>query len=77
MDVINQIKGWIYRIIEVALALIALAIVIQVMFGPQVPFFSGIVANLTKIVSDLGGAGLVGLISLAIILYLFSDRAKR
>jgi hypothetical protein len=76
MEFLNTLKGWIHKIIEVGLAVIALTIVIQVLFG-QTPFVSNVVGNLTKIVGDLGGAGFVGLIALLIILYLFSERAKR
>ncbi|MSO65505.1 MAG: hypothetical protein EXQ85_06895 [Alphaproteobacteria bacterium] len=77
-DWISVLKSWIYRIIELGLALIALGIVIQILFGGQVPaFFSNIIGNLTGLVKGLGDNGLVGLIALAIILYLFSDRAKK
>ncbi len=76
MDFLDKLKGWIHKIIEVGLAVIALTLVVQILFGAT-PFLSNVVGNLTKIVGDLGGAGFVGLIALLIILYLFSDRAKR
>ncbi|MFL2816400.1 MAG: hypothetical protein ACJZ9D_05360 [Alphaproteobacteria bacterium] len=48
---------------------------LQVIFGSAVPFVGGdIVGNLTGIITSLGDGGLVGLISVGIILYLL-DRA--
>jgi hypothetical protein len=40
----------------------------------MVPFFGRVVPNLTALIADLGENGLVGLITLAIILYLFQRR---
>jgi len=36
-----------------------------------VPFFGGIIPNLTKLITSLGENGLVGLIALSVILWLF------
>ena len=46
----------------------------EILFGTAVPFFGGIVANLTALLKILGDNGLVGLIALGIILYLFNRR---
>jgi len=53
------------------LLLIALGIAIEILFGNTVPFFGGVVANLTALLKTLGDNGLVGLIALGIILFLF------
>ncbi len=71
MDYLTQTKKWIGEITEIALLLVALAIVIEILFGAAVPFFGGVVANLTELLSTLGQNGLVGLIALSIILFLF------
>ena len=42
--------------------------------GSNVPFFGGVVTNIMGMVGDLGKNGLVGLIALAIIMWLFSHR---
>ena len=48
---------------------------IQILFGTPAAFLpSDIVSNLTGLIADLGANGLVGLIALAIILYLFTRR---
>jgi len=71
MRFLEEAKRWLGEITEIALLLIALGIAIEILFGEAVPFFGGIVANLTTLLSTLGDNGLVGLIALAIILFLF------
>ena len=53
----------------------ALAIVVQVLFGSNQFLSSNVVGNLIDIIQSLGNNGLVGLIALAIILWLFSKRS--
>ena len=76
MDVIKTVKAWIAAIIDIGLMLIALAIVVSVLVGGQLPFFGGVVGNIATLIKDLGGNGLVGLITLGIIIWLFSKSAK-
>ena len=77
MHFLEEVKKWLGEITEIFLLLIALGIAVEILFGTAVPFFGGIgvVTNLTALLSTLGENGLVGLIALAIILYLF--RRKR
>ena len=71
-DWLDRINGWISKITEIVLALIALGVVLQILFGRQVVFLPGdIVGNLTGLIQQLGDSGLVGLIALAILLYLY------
>ena len=71
MRFLEEIKKWLGEIVEIFLLLIAIGIAIEILFGKAVPFFGGIVTNLTALISTLGENGLVGLIALSIILYLF------
>jgi hypothetical protein len=71
MRYLEELKKWLGEITEIALLLLALGIVVEILFGEAVPFFGGIVLNLTKLLNTLGQNGLVGLIALAIILFLF------
>tara|TARA_Y100000589_G_scaffold328884_1_gene374008 strand:+ start:2217 stop:2486 length:270 start_codon:yes stop_codon:yes gene_type:complete len=74
-DWLDRINGWISKITEIVLALIALGVVLQILFGRQVVFLPGdIVGNLTGLIQQLGDSGLVGLIALAILLYLYNKR---
>jgi hypothetical protein len=74
MNYFGQIKKWIGEITEISLLLIALGVSVEILFGSQVPVFSGIVTNLTGLISTLGENGLVGLIALSVILFLFQKR---
>ena len=74
MHFFKQAKKWIGEITEISLLLIALGIVVEILFGSTVPFFGGIVTNLTGLLDTLGDNGLVGLIALGIILFLFHKR---
>ena len=74
MHYLEEVKKWLGEITEICLLLVALGIIIEILFGDAVPFFGGIVKNLTGLLATLGQNGLVGLIALAIILYLFSKK---
>jgi hypothetical protein len=74
MNALQTVKMWIGALTEVALMLLALAIVCALLVGSQLPFFGNVTANIMAFVKDLGANGLVGLMALGIILYLFSNR---
>ena len=71
MRYLQEVKNWLGEITEIALLLVALGVVVEILFGQKVPFFGGIVANLTTLLGTLGENGLVGLVALAIIMFLF------
>jgi hypothetical protein len=72
-DVLEVLKGWVRQLIEIGFVLLALAVVIQVLFGVR-EFFPDVVINLVDLVNSFGGHGLVGLIAVAIVLWLFTGR---
>jgi hypothetical protein len=74
MQFLVELKKWLGEITEISLLLIALGIAIEILFGNAVPFFGGVVANITALLKTLGDNGLVGLIALGIILFLFNRR---
>ena len=72
MEFWDRLKYWLRQITEVGLLLVALAIVLQLLFGDRVSFVTGdVVNNLIALIKGLGDAGVVGLIALAIIVWLF------
>ncbi len=74
MDALNKVKAAIGSITDIGLMLLGLAIVASLLVGGTLPFFGGVVGNIVGLVQALGQTGLVGLISLGIILWLFSKR---
>ena len=75
MDALSRIKAWIGGLTEIGLMLLALAIVAALLVGGSLQFFGSVVGNMINLVKELGNNGLVGLIALGLILWLFSKRA--
>ena len=75
MDMFGHVKNVVRELIDISLVLIALAIVLSILVGGTLPFFGNVVTNLTDLVGKLGSNGLVGLIVLGVILWLFSGRS--
>jgi len=69
----DTVTGWIKKLTEAGVAAIALAVVVQVIFGNSAAFLPGdVIASLTGIISSLGGAGLVGLLAAALLYKIFT-----
>ncbi|MBV8791714.1 MAG: hypothetical protein JO205_03850 [Pseudolabrys sp.] len=74
MKGIDVIKDWVGALTELGLMLLGLAIVLALLVGSNLPFFGSVTANIMAWVKDMGSNGLVGLITLGIILWIFSNR---
>jgi hypothetical protein len=73
---LDTAKRFLREVVDIGLLLIAVAVILQVIFGSSVPFVGGaIVENLLGIVTTLGDNGLVGLIAVGIILYLINKNS--
>ena len=73
MDWLTKAGDWVKGIAHISVLLIALGVVWQVLFGKAVPFVGGdIVGNISGLVGSLGSDGLVGLITVGILVWLFS-----
>ena len=76
MNAINNLKAWVGALTDLGLTLLGLGIVCALLVGgANIPFFGNVSANITAFVKDLGSNGLVGLIALGFILWLFSHRS--
>jgi hypothetical protein len=71
MDALGKVKTWIGGLTEIGLMLLALAIVAALLVGSNLPFFGNVTGNIMALVKSLGDAGLVELIALGVILWLF------
>lgn len=74
MEILKKFKSALSELTEVAVLLLALGIVAGILTGSSVPFLGDIVGNIVTLVKALGDNGLVGLIALGIILWLFGKR---
>jgi len=69
----DNIIGWVKKLTEAGVAVIALAVVVQIIFGADAAFLPGDnIGSLTGIISSLGGANLVGLIAAGLIYKIFT-----
>ena len=74
---LSRIKQIMREIIDFGLLLIVIAIILELLFGPSTPFLGeNIIDNLVSIVRELGDAGVIGLISIGIIIYLWNRAAR-
>ena len=67
--------GWIKKLTEAGMSLLALGIVMQVIFGKAVPFIGGdIIGSISGIITTLGAQGVVGLASVGVIYAIFTRK---
>ena len=70
--IVSTIKSWIGGLISVGVSLLGLAIVLQVLFGPDVVFVPvDVIGNIQGLVTSLGSSGLAGLITVGVIYWIF------
>ena len=67
--------GWIRSLTEAGLALIALGVVLQIIFGAAVPFIGiDVIGSVTSLVKALGSEGLVGLVAVWVLWGIYSQK---
>ena len=71
MGTVNSVVDIINGITRIAMALIPLGIVLAVLFGANADLFNNVIINLINIIKLFSKESLIGLIALAIILWLF------
>ena len=75
MSMFDTVKNWLRQIAEVGLLVIAAAVVLEIIFGSPVDFVGlSILDNITALTRELGEQGLIGIISIAIIIWLYLRR---
>jgi hypothetical protein len=72
MGWLEKIDDWIRGATKISMLLLALGIVLQVLLGGMVPFIgNGIITNMMAMISSMGSQGLVGLLALGVVFWLF------
>ena len=76
MEWFDRARHIVVKFTEIGVSLLALGIILQLLFGSATPLLGADIAgNIMAFVKDLGANGLVGLIALGFILWLFSNRS--
>ena len=69
---LDQILAAVKKFTEIGIAVLALGIVVQVIFGKVVPFVGGdIIGHIMALITMLGAQGLVGLLAVGVIWAIF------
>ena len=72
---LEKVTGWMKSLTDAGLALIALGVVLQILFGAAVPFIGlDVVGSVVSLVSKLGGEGLVGLAAIWVLWGIYSKK---
>ena len=72
MEYLEKVVSWTKKLTEGCIALLALAVVLQVLLGNGQPFFPvDVVGNIVAVTKQLGSEGLVGLVSVGVLLAIF------
>ena len=71
---VTTVKSWIGGLSSVALSLVGLSIILQVLFAGNVVFVPmDVIGNIQGLVTSLGSSGLVGLITVGVIYWIFKN----
>ena len=75
MDKLQAVTGWARQLTELGLSVVALAVVLQVLFGASVAFFPvDVVGNVLAVTKTLGAEGLVGLVAVWVLASIFNRK---
>jgi len=72
---LDKVTGWMKSLTDAGLALIALGVVLQILFGAAVPFIGlDVVGSVVGLVKELGSEGLVGLAAIWVLWGIYSKK---
>ena len=75
MEYLQKATGWAKQLVELSVSILALAVVLQVLFGASTAFFPvDVVGNVVGVTKTLGGEGLVGLVAAWVLLSILSKK---
>lgn len=71
----DNARDIVVRLTDLAVTLIALAIVLQILFGTALPFLgANIAGNLIAFIQGFGEKGLVGLVAIGAVVYILTRK---
>jgi hypothetical protein len=74
-DVIEKVKALLWEAATILGLVLAVAVLVSTLFGPDVPFFGGILANVQGVIQVLGSEGLGLIIAIIIILNVWKQKS--
>ena len=74
---ISRIKGYLNKFLELGVLLLAVSVIAEILFGPNVAFFGlQVTANLISLLNSLGEQGIAALIIVFAIIYTYRRLLK-
>ena len=74
---INKIKFYLNKFLEVGVLLLAVSVIAEIIFGPDVAFFgSQVTKNLISIINTLGDQGVAALIIVFAVIFTYRKLLK-
>ena len=74
---INQIKSYLNKFLELAVLLLAVSVIAEIVFGPNVAFFgSQVTANLIALLNSLGSQGTAAIIIVLAVIFTYRKLLK-
>ncbi len=74
---ISKIKDYLNKFLEVGVLLLAVSVIAEILFGPNVPFFgSKVTNNLIDLLNKLGEQGIAALIVVFAVIFVFRKLLK-
>jgi len=77
MDIISNVKGWVSKLAELGVSLLALTIVAELLGLGSVPFMPdgvSVIGNVSGVVDSLGSSGLVGLLAVWVLWMIWKNK---
>jgi hypothetical protein len=77
IDWINKIKFYLNKFLEVGVLLLAVSVIAEIIFGPDVAFFgSQVTKNLIDLINTLGDQGVAALIIVFAVIFTYRKLLK-
>ena len=74
---INKIVGYLNKFLEVGVLLLAVSVIVEILFGPDVAFFgSQVTSNLINLLNSLGEQGIAALIIVLAVIFAYRKLLK-
>ncbi len=71
-SLITKTKDYLNKFLEIGVLLLAVSIIAEILFGPNVPFFGSTVTNnLINLLNNLGDQGIAALIVVFAIMFVY------
>ena len=77
IDWINKIKSYLNKFLEIAVLLLAVSVIAEIVFGPNVAFFgSQVTKNLITLLNSLGSQGTAAIIIVLAVIFTYRKLLK-